>query len=82
MLDKRCKLKLKDGYTEKDLEKYGFINGVILREKDNQYLYRICVTKNHKYIQIETYSSCFIAGRLQCLLYDLIVDGLVEKVEE
>ena len=81
MLDKRCKLKLKKGYTEKDLEKYGFENGMLYRIKNDIPLYRV-VCSVSGYIQIQTFGATTIAGRLQCFLYDLIVDGIVEKVYE
>lgn len=81
MLDERCKLKLKKGYTEKDLEKYGFEDGLLYRNKNGMTLY-IVVCSESGYIQVRTFGAVSIAGRLQCLLYDLIVDGIVEKVYE
>lgn len=79
--NKKYRLRLKKCYTEKDLEKYGFCNGVYSRWIDEQLLYQVICTPRNKNIQIHT-NACTIARSLQLLIYDLIVDGLVEKVEE
>jgi len=78
-------LKLKDNVDLKELEKFGFVNenGSYRYERimSDGLVYVLYLTKNHKYIQIEIIQPCIIAGSLQCLLYDLIKDGLVEVVE-
>ena len=79
-------LKIKDDVDLKELEKFGF------KKEYNQYqftritdygipMYCIFVTRKHKYIQIKTWGSCMIAGKLQDLLYELIKADLVEVVE-
>lgn len=78
---KKYRLRLKKCYTEKDLEKYGFVNGLYTRKLDDEILYQVVCTTRNKNIQIHT-NACTIARSLQLLIYDLIVDGLVEKVEE
>ena len=79
-------IKLKDNVTLEDLKKYGFNeNGIFSRVKDDIELYRVVVTKNHKYLQIRSlncYGYFNIAGSLQDLIFDLIKNDLVEKVEK
>lgn len=80
------KLRLKDGITEKDLEKYGFKNGVLTKFADEkngiaELIYHIVVTRRNKNIQITTGSGFTIAASLQLIIYQLTVDGMVERVE-
>lgn len=53
-----------------------------LREIRGHIAYRVYTTLNHGYIQVEVFEPMLIAGSLQCLIYDLIQAGLVEKIEE
>ena len=79
-------IKLKDNVKLEDLKKYGFNeNGIFSRFKDDIELYRVVVTKNHKYLQIRSlncYGYLNISGSLQDLMFDLIKNDLVEKVEK
>ena len=72
------RLKLKDGVKLEELEKFGFKDGIFTHRNG---LYMVYVTRNHRYIQMNVESSV-IAGSLQCLIYDLAISGLVEKVKE
>lgn len=77
-------LRLKENVDLKKLKKYGFEceDGVwkYFREIDGIVCYYVVVTMKHHNIQIVVNEPCRIAGTLQCLLYDLIKDGLVEVV--
>lgn len=75
-------LKVKDNVDLKELEKYGFKNGIYERMKNDTLLYWVVITSKHRYIQIRSNVCGFIniAGSLQDLIYDLINAGLVEKV--
>ena len=80
-------LKIKDDVDLKELEKFGFKRRYrncyeYLREIHEHVAYRVYTTSNHGYIQVEVFEPMKIAGSLQCLIYDLIQAGLVEKVEE
>ena len=75
------KLRLTKGATEKDLEPFGFANGVYTRKISGKILYRIVITYNHKNLQIEIVQPGLISGSLQCLIYKLIKAHLVELVE-
>lgn len=86
-------LKIKDKVDLKELEKYGFEYDVyensihsykkeIIWHEEKVYYYYICVDENssdYREIIIETHMQ--FSG-LDDTLYDLIKDGLVEKVEE
>lgn len=73
-------IKIKDSVDLKELEKFGFENGVFTRKLGGEYLYQVVITKTHRLVQIRTYGRGIIAKSLQDLLYDLIQAGLVEKV--
>ena len=78
------RLRLKPEVKISDLTEYGFKNGIYTRENpDHPYypLYELVVTRNHRYLQLST-NSATIAGSLQCLIYQLTKDGLVEMVED
>lgn len=80
-------LKIKDNVDLKELEKFGFCKNATLnydyrRFLDGELAYRVYVTKNHHYLQIQINRVSLIAGSLQDLLYDLIKADLVEKVGE
>ena len=80
-------LKIKDNVDLKELEKFGFTqnskgNYDYRRFLDGILGYRVYVTKNHHYIQIQIYEVSLIAKSLQELIYDLIKADLVEKVGE
>lgn len=79
-------LKIKDDVDLKELEKFGFTknsrgNYDYRRYIDSVLAYRVYITKNHHYIQIQLYDVNIIAGSLQKLIYDLIKADLVEVVE-
>lgn len=79
-------LKIKDNLDLKELEKYGFIKNTLgqyikQRNVHGAYCYTIYITPTHHYIQFKVYGECTIAGSLQNTLYDLIKDGLVDKVD-
>ena len=78
-------LKIKDNIDLKELEKYGFKNkGCNYRQKFDYKYYEveIIIELDRKYIIIQNdyYDSDF-ACYLPNVLYDLIKDGLVEKVD-
>lgn len=76
------RIRLKDDVRIEELEKYGFKDGVFKRELDKGLLYTVVITKHHRLIQIRfgnAHQGC-IAGSLQCLLYDMISDGIIEKI--
>ena len=78
-------LKIKDNVDLKELKKYGFKENwyyglSYIRVKDEYPLYAVVITTKHRYIQIRDGEFGNIASSLQDLLYDLIKDGLVEKV--
>lgn len=50
-----------------------------IREIKGETAYRIYTTLRHKYIQIEIFEPCKIAGSIQDLLYDLIKADMVVK---
>lgn len=80
-------LKIKDNVDLKELEKYGFEYDErgfysFTRIIDSVLAWKLVVTINHHYLQVKVYVPCTMAGSLQSVLYDLIKDGLVEKVEE
>ncbi len=76
------KLKIKDDIDLKELEKYGFTEAETMgdlywekRYEKGFYKEYINIWKNDRVIQVS-------ATRLLTTLYNLIEDGLVEKVEE
>lgn len=75
-------LKIKDNVDLKELEKFGF-DGLSYKRYNNKELwYEVYVEPVSLAIRIQTYSTMFIAKRLQHLLYHLIKADLVEEVEE
>ena len=87
-------LRIKQGIDLKELEKYGFVK---LEENPRKHkyswkrtlgydtYYELYVNRdNHLNIYVQTYRDGYIriAGKLQSKLYDLIKDGLVEKIDE
>ena len=72
-------LKLKENVDLKELEKFGFVNGNYVRKLENKYLYRVFVTRTHRYIQIQVFEPSSIAGSLQTLIYDLTKANIIEK---
>ena len=84
-------LKIKDETDLRMLEKYGFIKLEneprghkyikFKYDKNGTQIYSVYINKDN-YIRIHTLYGVIIAGSLQTVLYDLIKDGLVEKVEE
>ena len=86
-------LKIKDNVDLKELEKYGFIklkndyrgHKYRWREEKSNWFYELYVAKDNRlsiYVQSdECFSYIRFYGKLQTKLYDLITDGLVEKVD-
>lgn len=83
-------LKIKDNVDLKEIEKYGFkylegttskIYGIDLGNDDNCVSVVINCLNKHIWITHEGYSRD-ISDELLDLNYDLIKDGLVDKVEE
>ena len=81
-------LKIKDNVDLKELEKYGFIKGTfgyikVLNEED--YSIEVSIEKEFGeaiiYIKNDYY-DCDYKCNVPEVIYDLIKDGLVEKVEE
>lgn len=78
------KLKINPEKDLEELEQYGFKIRYgncyeYIREIHGKTAYRVYITPNHRYIQIEILEPLIIAGSLQCLLYDLIKANLVVK---
>ena len=77
------KLRIKKDIDLSILENYGFkqmICWTYIREVDGEVIYEVWVTKKNRNIQIRTYGSVLIASGVQCLIYKLIKDDLVEYV--
>lgn len=77
-------LKIKDNVDLKELEKYGFRkNGLLDYQKRVQNITIMYTTHRHKelYLFRET-ESAYIDDKELDTLYDLIKDGLVEKVND
>lgn len=78
-------LKIKDNINLEVLEQFGFekINDTwaYIRKINSVPAYGLYVTKKHKYLQIRCYDKCLIAGKLQTLIYDLTVAGIIEREE-
>ena len=83
-------LKIKDNVDLKELEKYGFKYEKLIYGRDRYYEPITCIdvtvnpkkenaTLESREVIVNTYS---IENEAIELLYDLIKDGLVEKVEE
>lgn len=75
-------LKIKDSVDLKELEKYGFEEDIPFYEKEVGFEYLkivYYVSKRNRQFQVATYDGYDID--LDDTLYDLIKDGLVEKVE-
>lgn len=77
-------LKINPKKDIKELEKFGFkpkYNNCYeyIREIEGKRVYRIYTTLTHKYIQIEIFEPCKIAGSIQDTLYDLIKADMVVK---
>jgi len=80
-------LKIKDNVDLKELEKYGFKYCErnfyrYDREIDNIMVWTLYITRTHHNIQIIVHEPCTMAKELQTLLYDLIKDGLAEKIND
>ena len=81
-------LKIKDNVDLKELEKYGFVKGNIGYKKEidmEDYTITIKIEKEYEeaimYIQNDCY-DCDYTCLIPNVIYDLITDDLVEKVEE
>ena len=74
-------LKIKDNVDLKELEKYGFEyeQGIIIKEHGSYYKYATSIDKINR--TITPYCAGFSYYDYE-IIYDLIKDGLVEKVEE
>lgn len=74
-------LKIKDNVDLKELEKYGFEyeEGIILKEQGSYCKYATIINKNDRIIR--PYHAGYSYYDYE-IVYDLIKDGLVEKVEE
>lgn len=90
-------LKIRDDIDLKELEKYGFeLKNTIYYEKefeainfDEEENHKILIYLNKRSIALEIMNNDYTyhsfddeLGRIEDTLYDLIKDGLVEKVEE
>ena len=87
-------LKIKDNVDLKELEKYGFKklendyrgHKYSWKEEKGNWFYELYIAKDNRLsirvISEEVFSYIVFYGKLQTKLYDLIKDGLVEKVEE
>ena len=80
-------VRVREGVDLKEFEKFGFKqvpNGqyVYIRMIENRVAYRVYITKKHRYLIIDSFAPIKIAGKLQDLLYDLAVNGLIEKERE
>ncbi len=76
-------LKIKDGTSLEELEKFGFE----LVEAENEYWRRtnneaVCIMIKNRHIYCEDYSMWSIIEEGLDVIFDLIQAGLVEKVEE
>ncbi len=79
-------LRIRDGVNLEVLKQFGFeqINDTwaYIRKIDRVPAYGLYVTKKHKYLQIRCWDRCLIAGKLQTLIYDLTMAGIIEKEKE
>ena len=76
------KLRLCKNIDLKDLEKFGFKDGVFIRkDKNGNVIYKVVITKNNRNVQVYTLNGA-IAGSLQCLIYELTKADYVYEVEE
>lgn len=75
-------LRLKEGVELKELEPFGFKEGIYAhKDVSGMREYLVFVSAINRNIQIRAIDG-FIAGSLQCLIYDLTKEGLVYKVED
>ena len=77
-------IKLKDDVKLETLEKYGFVieDGkchLIRTTSEGVPIYTLYVTQNHRFIQARVWIPCSLAGKIQDIIFDLTLDGLVEK---
>lgn len=79
-------IKIRDNIDLNVLEKFGFelINNhwMNIRKIGDKIVYVVIITNTHRYLQIRCNDRCVIAGRLQTLIYDLTVAGIIEKEED
>ena len=80
-------LKIKDNVDLKELEKYGFEKDIFggytkIRRIEETIVYTMRITPTNRYLQINLFDRAIIASSLQTTIYDLIQDGLIEKVEK
>lgn len=80
-------LRLKKDADVRELEMLGFKKRTekcyeFIREIDGKILYRVYTTARHQNIQVEVWNPGIISHTLQELLYNLIILGLVEKVDD
>ena len=73
-------LKVKDNVDLKELEKYGFEYNEYTKNYENDKC--DMWIKTQRTLDISTYLEMLDLDMYQELLYDLIKDGLVEKVDE
>lgn len=79
-------IRVRDNINLEILRKFGFEenNGIwaYIRRINGEIAYMVYVTKRHRYLQIRCNKNCLIAGKLQSLIYDLTIAGIIEKEEE
>ena len=73
-------LKVKDNVDLKELEKYGFEYNEYTKNYENDKCDMLI--KTQRTLDISTYLEMLDLDMYQELLYDLIKDGLVEKVDD
>ena len=74
-------LKLKNEYSIKELEKFGFVDGVYTKKNGDKYLYSIYFTNKNRNLFVEFYDSCRVFSELQTLIFNLCEKGFLEKVQ-
>lgn len=84
-------LKIRDGVDLKELEKYGMLHNPSSECYEDDYDFiNLCIYEEDREIQISINDSAYgfskhyanSVERAKSILYDLIKDGLVEKVGE
>ena len=80
-------VKVRKGVDLKEFEKFGFVENsnnqyVYIRKIGHKVVYRAYITPKSKYLMIDVFAPAQIAGRLQTLIYDLTIAGLIEKEED
>lgn len=79
-------IKVRDNINLEILRKFGFEenNGIwaYIRRINGGIVYMAYITKRHRYLQIRCNKNYLIAGKLQSLIYDLTIAGIIEKEEE